>query len=244
MTWRRYPGGPGRSYVTTLHCVDVGPSDPRVARGLLNLAQAGRYLSIARQTFHRWAKGYGRGKPLLHVKYNGNGLPITFASLTEAHVLYGLRDAGVRLHKIRPVLEELKREFGREYVLLAPELATDGVDVLWDYSRRTGGDHDLIVGSTGQGVFREIVKDYLRYVHREPDGTPEVLELRHGQPSKIIVDVRRSFGQPIFEGSGVRVVDVAGMLKAGEDPGAVADEFGIGPEDVRTAARILLGHAA
>jgi uncharacterized protein (DUF433 family) len=178
------------------------------------------------------------------VRHNGNGLPITFASLTEAHVLYGLRDAGVRLHKIRPALEELKREFGREYVLLAPELATDGVDVLWDYSRRTGGDDDLIEGSTGQGVFREIVKDYLRYVHREPDGTPDVLELRHGQPSKIIVDVRRSFGQPIFAASGVRVADVAGMLKAGEDPGVVADEFGIGPDDVRTAARILLGHAA
>lgn len=231
--------------MTTLSCATAGPADPRFARGLLNLAQAGRYLGIARQTFHRWARGYERGKPLLHLRHaNGDGLPVTFASLTEAHVLYGLRDAGVRLHKIRPALDELKRQFGSEYVLLAPELATDGVDVLWDYSRRAAQGDDLIVGSTGQGVFREIVKDYLRYVHREPDGTPDVLELRHGQPSKLIVDVRRSFGQPIFAGSGVRVADVAGMLKAGEDPGVVADEFGIGPEDVRTAARILLGYAA
>lgn len=229
--------------MTTLSYAGVGQSDPRAARGLLNLAQAGRYLSIARQTFYRWAKGYERGQPLLHVRRNGNGLPITFISLTEAHVLNGLRDAGVRMHKARPALDKLQREFGHEYVLLAPELATDGVDVLWDYAR-SGGDDGLIMASTGQRVFREIMKDYLSYVHREPDGTPDVLELRHGQPSKIIVDVRRSFGQPIFASSGVRVADVAGMLKAGEDPGVVADEFGIGPEDVRTAARILLGHAA
>jgi uncharacterized protein (DUF433 family) len=171
-----------------------------------------------------------------------NGLPVTFVSLTEAHVLDGLREAGVQTHRIRPALDELKRQFGHDYVLLAPELATDGVDVLWDFSR-SGAGRDLIVGDTGQHVIREIVEDNLSYVHREPGGTPDVLELRHWQPAKVIVDVRRSFGQPIFAASGVRVADVAGMLKAGEDADVVADEFGIGLDDVRTAARILLGRA-
>jgi uncharacterized protein (DUF433 family) len=215
--------------------------DPRLARGLLSLAQAGRYLRIARQTFHRWARGYERGRPLLHVRDTGDdGLPVTFVSLTEAHVLDGLREAGVQPHKIRPALDALKRQFGHEYVLLAPELATDGVEVLWDFSRR-GEGRDLIVGDTGQHIIREIVEDNLSYIHREPGGTPDVLELRHWQPSKVIVDVRRSFGQPIFAASGVRVADVAGMLRAGEDPDTVADEFGIGANDIRTAARILLG---
>jgi hypothetical protein len=34
------------------------------------------------------------------------------------------------------------------------------------------------------------------------------------------------------------------MVKAGEDPHVVAEELGIGIDDVRTAARVLLGHAA
>jgi hypothetical protein len=34
------------------------------------------------------------------------------------------------------------------------------------------------------------------------------------------------------------------MLKAGEDPGVVADELGVSVEDVRTAARVVLGRAA
>lgn len=217
--------------------------DPRIARGLLSLAQAGRFLRIAQQTFHRWARGYERGQPLLHVRDTSqDGLPVTFVSLTEAHVLDGLREAGVQPHKIRPALDALRHQFGHDYVLLSPELATDGVDVLWDFSR-SGAGRDLIVGDTGQHVIREIVEDSLSYIHRGPQGDPDVLELRQWLPSKVIVDVRRSFGQPIFAASGVRVADVAGMLKAGEDADAVADEFGIGTEDVRTAARILLGRA-
>ena len=34
------------------------------------------------------------------------------------------------------------------------------------------------------------------------------------------------------------------MLKAGEDPEVMADELGVTLDDVRTAARVLLGHAA
>ncbi len=45
-----------------------------------------------------------------------------------AWVLDGLRRAGVRPRKIRSGLDELKRQFGAEYVLMAPELATDGVE--------------------------------------------------------------------------------------------------------------------
>lgn len=216
-------------------------SDPRFTEGLLNLAEAGRYLKVPRQTFHRWARGYERGKPLLHVREATSRLPVTFIALAESHVLDGLRDAGVRPHRIRPALDALKKQFG-EYALVAPELATDGVDVLWDYSKTPAGS-DLIVPDTGQQVFREIVQDYLTYIAYD-DHYPRILELRHWLPSKVVVDVRRSFGQPIFNGTGVRVADVAGMLRAGEDAETVADEFGIEVGDARTAARILLGRAA
>ena len=219
-------------------------SDPRFTEGLLNLAEAGRYLRIARQTFHRWARGYERGEPLIHVRPTfAEGLPVTFIALAEAHVLDALREAGVRPQKIRPALEQLKEEFGRDYVLVARELATDGVEVLWDFSKTEAG-RELIAGDTGQVVIREIVEDYMSYIAWDADGYPLELELRHWLPSKVTVDVRRSFGQPIFAGTGVRVADVAGMMKAGENAETVAEEFGLEIGDVRTAARILLGRAA
>lgn len=93
-------------------------------------------------------------------------------------------------------------------------------------------------------VMREIVGDYLQYVTRADDGYPRMLRLRHCQPSKVTMDPYRAFGQPFFEDTGTRVRDVANMLAAGEDPQVVADEHGVGIEEVRTAARVLLGHAA
>jgi uncharacterized protein (DUF433 family) len=156
-------------------------------------------------------------------------------------VLEALRQAGVRPARIRPALNRLSMEFGREYALVAPNLATDGIDVLWDFSRTSEGQ-GLMEGHTGQLVMREIVEDYLRYITWADDGYPLALELRHCQPSKVVLDPYRAFGQPVFEGSRARVWDVANMLKAGEDPQVVADEHGVSIDDVRTAARVLLGH--
>jgi len=217
--------------------------DARYAQGLLNLADAGRYLRVAQQTFQRWARGYKRGEALLHVKpRSADELPVTFMALAEGYVLDALRDAGVRPDKIRPGLDKLRQEFG-EYALVARELATDGIDVLWDFSQTAAG-RELIVGRTGQVVMREIVEDYMRYIVRDNEGYPQELTLRNWEPAKVIVDVRRSFGQPIFKDTGARVVDVAGMIKAGESAETAADEFGIEIHDARTAARILLGRAA
>lgn len=218
-------------------------NDSRYTHGIMNMTTASRYLAVPQQTFHRWAKGYERGEPLLHVVTAApRAASITFIALTEAFVLEGLRQAGVRPQRIRPAIGVLQKEFGREYVLTSPNLATDGVEVLWDFSRTKQGA-GLIEGRTGQTVMREIVEDYLTYVSWSGDD-PSSLTLRHCEPSKVIADPSLSFGQPRFGGSGARMIDVAAMLKAGEEPEVVADEFGISKTDVRTAARVLLGRAS
>lgn len=220
------------------------PYDDAARRGIMNMTDAGRFLAISQQTFHRWAKGYERGGPLLHLADTDRSrqASVSFITLTEAYVLRALRTAGVRVQKIRPALVELQNEFGTEFALTAPNLATDGIDVLWDFSKTPGGA-GLIEGRTGQTVMRTIVADYLTYVTRD-DGVPTRLQLPNCEPSKVIVDPQLAFGQPRFGVSGARLIDVAAMLRAGEEPEVVADEFGISVQDVGTAARVLLGRAA
>lgn len=217
--------------------------DVRFTAGILDLSDAARFLGVPRQTFHRWARGDEQAEPLLHVLPGGSQAPVSFIALTEAYVLEALRGAGVRPQRIRPAMRRLQAEFGTEYVLIARELATDGIDVLWDFSRSAEGQ-GLIEGRTGQHVLREIVEDSLRYVTWGEGGLPARLQLRHCQPSKVVTDPWHGFGQPRFEGSGARVADVAAMFKAGEDARAVAEEFGVALDDVRTAVRVLLGRAA
>ncbi|MGV0646712.1 hypothetical protein ABQE44_25335 [Mycolicibacterium sp. XJ2546] len=225
---------------------DIAAADDlRFTQGILNMADAARFLALKRQTFHRWAKGYERGASLIHVlqdtpKRKAN---VTFIALTEAYVLEALREAGVRLQRVRPALDQLQREFGREYVLTAPNLATDGIDVLWDFSRSKEGA-GLIEARSGQNVIREIVEDYLQYISWDSGDVPYQLILRQWQPAKVVVDLHHSFGQPRFGVAGPRVADVAAMLKAGESGEVVADEFGISRDEVRTAARVILGRTA
>lgn len=217
--------------------------DKRFTMGVLDMTDTARFLGIPRETFHRWARGDDRGGPLLHViSPPGRQAQVPFIAVAEAHILEALRRADVRPAEIRPALDRLAAEFGREYVLVAPNLATDGVDVLWDYSRSEEG-RDLMEASTRQLVMREIVEDYLTYVTWADDNFPACLIFPYCQPSRVIIDPGRAFGQPMFESSRARVRDVANMLKAGEDPQVVADEHGVSIEDVRTAARVLLGRA-
>lgn len=220
-------------------------ADARFVTGLLDVSDAARFLGIPRSTLRRWIQCDETGRPLLHIvpEAGTREANVTFIAMAEAYVLEALRRAGVRPAKIRPALSKLAEEFGREYVLVSPNLATDGMDVLWDFSRTSEGQ-GLMEGGTGQLVMREIVEDYLKYVTWDDNGYPRLLELRFCQPSKVVIDPYRAFGQPIFAGTRTRVRDVADMLRAGEDPQVVADEHGVSLDDVRTAARVVLGHAA
>jgi len=219
--------------------------DLRTSTGLLNQSDAARFLGVPQQTFNHWARGYQRGKPLLHVlpQQAQRRATVPFAAMAEAHVLKALREAGVKPNKIRPGLKKLQQEFGTDYVLLAPELATDGIDVLWDFSRTRAGQ-GLIEARTGQHVIREIVTDYLQYVIRDEAGFPAVLRMNRCLPSDVVMDPQKHFGQPYFAGTGTRVAEAAAMMKAEEEPEVIADELGITVADVRIAARVLLGHAA
>ncbi|OXM53460.1 DUF433 domain-containing protein [Amycolatopsis alba] len=219
--------------------------DVRFTRALMSMTDAARHLGVPQQTFHRWARGYPRGGPLLHISATDSirQASVPFIALAEAWVLEGLRQAGVRPQRIRPALEKLQREFGREYVLVSPALVTDGISVLWDFSRTEAGA-GLIEGRSGQTVIREIVQDYLTYVGFGSDNLPNRLKLKVFEPSAVAIDPYRSSGQPVFVDSGARVANVAAMLKAGEEPAIVAEEHGIGIEAVRAAARVLLGRAA
>ncbi|GAA1983964.1 DUF433 domain-containing protein [Amycolatopsis minnesotensis] len=219
--------------------------DVRFSRPLMTMADAARHLGIPQQTFHRWARGYPRGGPLIHVADSDSirQATVPFIAMAEAWVLEGLRKAGVRPTRIRPALNQLQREFGREYVLVSQSLATDGISVLWDFARTEAGA-GLIEGGSGQVVMREIVQDYLKYVGFGADDYPNYLALKPFEPSKVAIDPYRSSGQPVFFGTGVRVANVAAMLKAGEEAAVVAEEHGIGIDAVRAAARVLLGRAA
>lgn len=217
--------------------------DRRFAVGLLTLGDAARCLGLPVETLRRWAEPDEDGWSLVHVlPGDGSGVRVPFVALAEALVLAALRRAGLRVAKARPALVALQQQFGRDHVLAARELATDGIDLLWDFSRSHADPADpLMVAGTNQTVFREIVAGYLRYLTWADDGYPRMIRLPVFEPSNVVVDPDRAFGQPILAHSRVRVADLAAMVNAGEDPHDVATEYEVTDGDVWAATRVLLG---
>lgn len=78
-------------------------NDQRFSTGLLDMSDAARFLGIPRATFQRWARGYPRGGPLLHVLDTApRRAQVPFIAVTEAHVLEALRQAYARPGSARP----------------------------------------------------------------------------------------------------------------------------------------------
>ncbi|GAB3443626.1 hypothetical protein GCM10027436_30780 [Actinophytocola sediminis] len=58
-------------------------------------------------------------------------------------------------------------------MLISPEPATDGISILWDFSRTEAGA-ELIDESIGQTTMREIMREYLTYVRLGADQHPNL----------------------------------------------------------------------
>lgn len=212
----------------------------RTSRGILTMPETAHYLDIPVRTVNRWARRDDGGYGLLHTVDAGRRRAnMTFLAIAEAWVLDGFRSAGVRLQKVRPALDVLRREFSNEYILTAKELATDGVAVLWDYASTRAGD-ELLEPLTSQLLIRETVEDHLKYVGWDSEGQAETLRVRKFEPAVVVIDPRVAFGLPTFKGSRLRVEDVARFVRAGESDDRIIDELGVTPEVVTATRKFVL----
>ena len=171
---------------------------------------------------------------------------IPFGGLAEGMMLAAMRRSGVSLQHIRIAVGVLERELGVAHALASRRLYTDGAKVLFDYaeSAREEDLEHLTVVVSGQRVFVSVVQDYLKRITYGDDGWAARGVLPMTERSILVVDPKRSFGQPIFLRGAVRVEDVVDRWKAGEPLADVASDFGVPVEDVEDVLRAALPVAA
>lgn len=220
---------------------------------LYTLAEAARYLDVNDGTFRTWARGYEmrdskrivRGAPVITAlgAAGQRGPAIPFVGLAEGYALSAIRKAGVPLQRIRPALDRLEQEFGIHNALASQRLYTDGVEVLYDYTQEVEdaeptSRRDLVVVRDGQGVFAEVVREYLKRITWGADGYAVAIPLPGYAQADVVADIRRGFGQPTFRHGGARVEDVLSLFYAGESAATVAAEFGLSVTEVEDAIRV------
>jgi uncharacterized protein (DUF433 family) len=219
---------------------------------LYTLTEASRYLIVPRSTIETWANGYERrpesrpvvrGQPIItavpQVQRGYARLP--FVGIAEAYVLNAFRRAGVPMQRIRPSIDWLLQNVG-PHALASKDLYTDGAEVLWDFAQQSGegSPNDqvvkhLIVPRSGQYVFKDIVKHYLKQIGFDEDKYATTIRLPQYGTADVVLDPYRGYGQPIFDSSGARVADALGPLREGETFKAVAEDYGVSEKDLRVA---------
>lgn len=233
----------------------------RTQRPLYTVTEAAQIVDIPASTMGTWVKGYRRrsrpGRPVIgepivsSLKAESRGMPsIPFIGAAEALVVAAVRRRGVPLQRVRPALEILIRELGVEYALASRRLYTDGAEILFDYGDRfcdtEVGDAamELVVVRNGQGVFAEVIADYLDRIDYATDGFAERIRIPPFENGEIVADPKRSAGAPIFARGGARVADALSLLDAGESPRTVSEEYGMPEEHLWDFLRVTSSWAA
>lgn len=203
-------------------------SDVRFAAPLYTLQQVGLFLGVPRSTLVYW-------RPFVHhVEGSSRQAPsITFIGMAEAYVLAAFRRAGVPLQRIRPAIEVLTHKIGLEHALASHHLYTDGAEILYEW-----GDQQLAIVRNGQYVIRDVLEEYLHLIEWDHDEYPTQLQLPTFQQTKVIIDPKRGFGQPIFAQSGTKIEDVLERFWAGDDLGSIAVDYGLSLSAVEDAVRV------
>ena len=198
-------------------------------------ADVARLIVAPRSTVHNWASGYQTTSgafqpPVLSAVTTGRGATVPFLALAEAYVLNAFRRAGLPLQRIRPAVDALREHVGLEYALASERLATDGAEVLWESG--DPGDKRLVVVRNGQAVFREVVKDYLRFITFGTGGLATRVQLPQFTDADVAVSPTINGGRPTIIQRGIAIDDVLDRVRAGEPPTDVAKDFGLALDDV------------
>jgi len=213
-------------------------SDAAHTTPLYSLTEAAQIVRAPSTSFARWAHGHrfkqrsegdwGWSAPILTGVQAGRSYTVPFNALAEGYIVESFRRAGLPMARIRPAVEVLRQEIGLENALLSEKLRTDGAEILIE-----NGDRDLVVVRNHQGVFRDVVDQYLQsIVYRE--GFVDFLRLPTFERIEVVVDPRRNAGQPTVARIGVRVEDVVSRVRAGESMTDVADDFALDAVELRS----------
>ncbi|MDZ7733905.1 MAG: DUF433 domain-containing protein [Acidimicrobiia bacterium] len=221
---------------------------------LYTVPEAARFLGVPATTFATWAHGYERrpsgrqavrGEPILTaVKTPPRHPEIPFVGLVEGMVAAAFRRSGVSMQHMRRALQVLDNEIGIEHALASRQLYTDGASILFDYASAEGDDEVLTVVVTGQRVFHEIIRDYLKRITYGTDDWAERMALPITERLVVECDPTRGFGRPLFIRGGAPMDDVLDRFRAGEPLREVARDFDLRPDDVEDVIRASLPQAA
>lgn len=225
---------------------------PAAARALYDApgystAEAAHLLKLNASTVRAWCFGQGyryRGsertfRAVIRPADPGKRL-LSFSNLCELHILGAItRGHRVPLQRVRTALHYVRRETRSARPLLDEDFRTNGLDLFLTYD-----GHLVNVSGGGQMALRGEFERALDRIERGSGGMPVRLfpytrrvGESAGMPNVVAIDPMLAFGRPVVARAGVRTDVINDRFGAGDAPKEMAEDYGVGEEDILEALR-------
>lgn len=211
--------------------------------GIYSVPEAARLTGVTQQRIRRWIRGYTfsyrsevRQSPPVWERQlpsvNGT-LALGFLDLMEVRFVNAFRAHGVSWKTLRLAAERARELFDATHPFCTKRFTTDGRSIFAEIREETG-EAALVDVVRSQYAFRQVLAPYLHGV--EYDAANNVVRWWPlGQKRRVVVDPRRSLGQPIVQPEGVPTSILANAYRHEEDVRVVADWYAVSAKSVKDA---------
>ena len=160
---------------------------------------------------------------------DGRRLLLSFYNLVEAHILrFTTEVRNLPLQNVRKALDFVQEAFPDPHPLLTHDFETSGKDLFITKLGKT-----VNASAYGQGAMREILEQYLKLIPRDAKGLPmRVFPIRS---KRLAIDPYFSSGKPIVRDRGITASVLWGRNKSGETLAQIANDYGMGEDEVKEA---------
>jgi len=208
-------------------------------RPVYGVAEAAGLLGLRPDRARAWLEGYERRGvrylPVIREAPTGDDI-VTWGEFVELGYLREYRRCGVPLQRLRPVIDELRREFATPYPLATARPYVMGRELVLEVQERNDLPPAIaiVIRSGQQVMLTDVANRFFRKVEFDPAGDGEVRRLHPaGAASPVVIDPLVRFGRPTVDG--VATERLWELFDAGETVEQIADGYEIRPELVRSA---------
>lgn len=221
---------------------DARVSVPHVSildRPVYGLGEAAGLLGLRSDRTRAWLDGYDRlgvrYAPVIREEPTGEDI-VTWGEFVELGYLREYRRKGVPLQRLRPVIDELRREFATPYPLATARPYVLGKELVLKVQEENELPPAIaIVIRSGQQVL--LADDANRFFKKVEFDAPEAGDVRRIRPagpaSPVVIDPLVRFGRPSVQGTATE--RLWELFDAGESVAQIAAGYDMADELVRAA---------